>query len=55
VRNDNNLESDADDSEEIHEKLKASRGNRWKEDKICTSKDNKKFKRNPVANFRKDY
>lgn len=52
VRNASDLESD-DDSDEGQEKFKVSRANRWKEDKIRLSKNNDKFKRNPIANFRR--
>lgn len=53
VRTASDLESDADDSDEVHEKFKSSRANRWKEDKILRAKNNDNSKRNPIANFRK--
>lgn len=53
VRDASDLESDADDSDEVHNKLKVSRANRGKEDKFQRAKNNEGFKRNPEANFRR--
>ena len=47
------LESDADNSDEVHDKLRVSRTKRWKEDKIGGAKRNGSFKRNPEANFKR--
>lgn len=53
MRDASDLESDADDSDKVHDKFRVSRTNRWREDKSGGAKNNDSFKRKPEAKFRR--